>query len=139
KLSITGVFPNIGGNAGAVTATISGTGSHNGATVQLSGGGQNIPGTGVTVCCEGRLTTATFDLTTASPGLYDVVVTNPDQTSAKLSKGFTVQEGGAADVRLEIAQTGAVPGLNSTYIITASNVGNIDLEDFSIENFIEPW
>jgi len=56
-----------------------------------------------------------------------------------LPQGFTVQTGGAADIRLAIAGTGAKPRANSTYIITASNVGSIDSQEFSIENFVEPW
>jgi Beta-propeller repeat len=138
-ISITGITPNTGGNAGQVTPEIVGTGFHFGATTQLNCGGNQIPGTNVTISADGRILQATFDLTGAAPGVCDVVVTDPDQISARLPQGFTVQDGGAADVRVAIAQTGAVPGLNSTYIITVSNVGNIDLEDFSIDNFIEPW
>jgi hypothetical protein len=138
-ISITGIVPNTGGNAGQVTPEIVGTGFHFGATTQFNCGSSQVPGKGVIIGVDGRTLQATFDLTSLLPGSCDVVVTNPDKTTAKLSQGFTVQDGGSADVRLAIAQTGAVPGLNSTYIITASNVGNIDLQDFSIENFIEPW
>ena len=138
-ISISAILPNVGGNAGNVTPQILGTGFHNGATAQLACGGTNVPGSNVSVSAGGQIVTATFDLTSTTPGMCDVVVTNPDLSSARLSQGFTVQQGGAADVRLNKTATGSVPGLNTVYGITACNAGNIDSPPVVLSEFIEPW
>jgi hypothetical protein len=132
-LSITGIEPNSGGNAGTVSPEILGSGFHAGATVQLNCGGQPIIGTSVTVGAGGRLLDNTFDLTTASPGICDVVLKNPDGTSATLTKAFTVQQGGVASFRVtklgtparKPARVGAGP-TDVTYVIAVSNIGNIN-------------
>lgn len=61
-LSVTGVTPNSGGNAGTVSPAIYGTGFHNGATAQLNCG-QGILGQNSVVSANGRLLNITFDLT----------------------------------------------------------------------------
>jgi len=48
---------------------------------------------------------ATFDLTGASPGAWDVVVTNPDATSRTLAAGFTVRPGVGADIWADVVGT----------------------------------
>jgi hypothetical protein len=138
-LSITAILPNFGGNAGSVTPQIFGTGFHNGASTKIACGQMNVPGSNVSVSAGGQILTATFDLTTTAPGTCDVVVTNPDMTSAQLSQGFTVQQGGAVDVILTMTATGALAGSNSTYNIAATNIGNIDSPSFVIIDLIEPW
>ena len=98
-LSIIGMLPDFGGNAGSVTPQIIGTGFHNGATAKLACGQTNVPGSNSSVSGNGQILTATYDLTQTAPGVCDVVVTNADMNSAKLSNGFTVQQGGAPDLR----------------------------------------
>ncbi len=131
-ISISGIVPNAGGNAGQVTPEIVGTGFHLGATTQLNCGVNQVPGTNVTISANGQILQATFDLTSSSPGTCDVVVTNPDQTSAKLGGGFTVQQGGAPNIQVQkigtLAIKGDNPPINVTYQIVASNLGNIDVE-----------
>jgi hypothetical protein len=130
-LSILGMVPTAGGNAGTVTPQITGTGFHAGATAQLKCGSA-IVGANVSIGPGGRLLNTTFNLTAASPGTCDLVITNPDGTSATLSQAFTVQQGGAPNIRIEITgaarQTSEKPGTPTNAIIfaTASNIGNVD-------------
>jgi hypothetical protein len=138
-LSIQGIAPNAGGNAGQVTPEMVGTGFHNGATAKLDCGGNQVIGSNVTITGFGRIVRATFDLTSSSPGSCDVVVTNPDQTSAKLAQGFTVQQGGAPDLHTQKIGTVAVPGFNMTYLITVENRGNVDAPDMTLSEYLEPW
>lgn len=70
-------------------AVIDGGNFENGATVELRLGTDVISGTDVVVQ-DDRTITATFDLSGAAPGDYDVVVTNPDTSSAALENGFRV-------------------------------------------------
>ena len=109
-LSITGITPTAGGNAGQVTPEIVGTGYHSGASAQLNCGGNPVKGQNVSVSAGGRILNATFDLTATAPGTCDVMVTNPDQTSAKLTRGFTVVKGGAPQLWLQLY---APPAINS--------------------------
>ena len=136
-LSITGITPTSGGNAGTITPAIYGTGFHNGATAQLNCG--SVVGQNSTVSAGGQLMNTTLDLTSTSPGTCDVVVTNPDGTSAMLSNGFTVQQGGAPDIRVRQFTDGTRIGSNATYFVTLSNVGNVDGPPLLGAEDIQPW
>jgi len=107
-LSISSVSPTAGGNAGTVTPEIFGSGFHAGVSAELKCGGHSIPGTNATVGTMGRVLNATFDLTTLQPGVCDVVVTNPDGTSATSASAFAVQQGGAANVLISKVGTPAI-------------------------------
>ena len=126
-ISILGITPTTGGNAGQVSPEIVGAGFHFGATAQLNCGGSPVVGQNVTISAGGRILDATFDLTATAPGTCDVVVTNPDQTSAKLAQGFTVQQGGAANLWTTVAGhslgTGHPP---SPFVVTVGNSGKVD-------------
>lgn len=54
-------------------------------------GEADIPGTDVSVAADGGSLTATFDLTGAEAGSWDVVVMTPDLQTATLPAGFTVE------------------------------------------------
>jgi hypothetical protein len=77
------VQPDHGGNAGAVTLHMTGSGVQNGASVTLTGLGDHIVASNVTIT-QGSDLTATFDLTVASSGTRNVVVTNPTQRALVL-------------------------------------------------------
>jgi hypothetical protein len=136
-LSITAIVPTSGGNAGTLSPQVIGTGFHQGATVTLNGPAQ-IPAASVVVGTEGQTIGTTFDLTGAPPGAYNVVVTNPDNTVATLSNAFTVQQGGTPKVLINLSglvrrtapyeQTAAAT--NASYIVSLSNIGNIDTAGF---------
>jgi hypothetical protein len=126
QLTVNQASPNHGGNAGTATVALTGTGFQSGAQVKLTGSGADILGTNTQVLDVGYLTT-TFDLTGATPGIRDVVITNPDGTSATLTGGFTVEQGGAPQISVSIVGRDKIRiGTNQTFYVTLSNSGNID-------------
>ncbi len=103
SLTITGITPGTGGNAGQVTSTIVGGGFLPGATVELNCPGQpSIVGTNIIVSSDGRTITATFNLTAAAPGGCSVEVTNPNGASISQAQDFTIEQGGAPQVWVDI-------------------------------------
>jgi hypothetical protein len=119
------VFPAKGGNAGAVSVRISAPGIKMGATAKLTGIGPDIPGSNF-ASPSPRVVTATFDLTGVPPGVRDVVVINPDSSVITLQAAFTVEIGGAPNVRIRKGGTTAVPGRVLDYFIIIENTGNVD-------------
>jgi hypothetical protein len=91
--TVTGIAPTEADNDAPVNVVISGTNFVEGAVVSLVMDGAVIPGTSVTVISPTQIS-ATFDLTGAAVGVYDVVVTNagPLQPTDALPDGFTVEE-----------------------------------------------
>lgn len=89
---VTSSTPNTGLNTGAVNITdLEGLGFVSGATVKLSKtGAPDIVATSVNVLGFTQIA-CRVDLTGASAGQWDIVVTNPDGQSGKLANGFTVQ------------------------------------------------
>ena len=103
SLTITGITPSTGGNAGQFTSTIVGGGFLPGATVELNCPGQpSIVGTNIIVSSDGRTMTATFNLTAAAPGGCGVEVTNPNGASLSQAQDFTIEQGGAPQVWVDI-------------------------------------
>lgn len=145
-LSVTGVTPNVGGNAGQVTPEIVGTGFHNGAVAKLDCGGKGVIGTNVTITAAGRIISATFDLTSSAPGMCDVVITNPDNTSATLAHSFTVQQGGQAIITNIKSGTSAQKpphnhpewGTHASFDIILANKGNIDMLGSILVEYLDP-
>jgi hypothetical protein len=145
-LSITSITPSAGGNAGTVSPQIFGTGFHAGAVASLSCNGQPIGGVNLSVGPGGRFLNTTFDLTSASPGTCDVVITNPDGTSVTLSQAFAVQEGSAPQVLLSttgIAVRQAPPEValapsKAIFFATATNNGNVDAVNTLIAAELNP-
>ncbi|HLK66557.1 MAG TPA: SBBP repeat-containing protein [Bryobacteraceae bacterium] len=133
-LSITGIVPSFGGNAGTVSPQIVGSGFHAGVIAHLNCGGQSVVGANVSVGPGGRLLNTTFDLTVASAGPCNVVVTNPDGTLVTLPQAFTVQQGGAPNIRLYLTglEVRKVPvevslgPADAVELVTVSNTGSID-------------
>jgi hypothetical protein len=125
------IQPNHGGNTGTVTVNVIGSGIQGGATVKLTGLGNDILGSSVTIV-NGSNFTATFDLSGAPSGARSLVVTNPDGTTAALANGFTVEEGGASDIHVDIIGLDKIRiGRAQTYFLAVSNTGNLDgIADF---------
>jgi len=135
------IKPDKGGNAGSVTVKVHGFEFQTGATVKLTRPGHDdIIGSPVSVIINapGNIITTTFHLVGQDPGVLDVVVTNPDGSEARLPQGFTIEEGGAPDIRVHKIGTPPFLGLTSTYFITAENVGNIDAENMQILELLDP-
>lgn len=126
-LSITGILPNAGGNAGTLSPEIIGSGFHAGATVALVVGLTQILGSSVTVGSEGRTIATSFNLIGVSAGNYDLVITNPDGTSVRLPQGFTVLQGGSPQVWVDIVGPSTVrTGEPHTFDIVVGNSGAVD-------------
>lgn len=90
-LTVTTVTPNTGVKNTSVTISgLTGTGFLPGATVELQRSGEtSITATSVVRVSATEITCA-VDLTDALPGVWDVVVTNPDTLTGTLAGGFTV-------------------------------------------------
>src|SRR5579859_2417123 len=134
QLQISQSLPNQGGNAGAVTAEIIGNDFAQGAQAKLIGIGPDIIGTNVTLFGSSGLQ-ATFDLTGTAPGARNVVITNPDGTSATLAGGFSVESGGAAELSADVlvrprylANSPTVP-----FYVVVHNTGLIDAENVRLD------
>jgi 6-phosphogluconolactonase (cycloisomerase 2 family) len=125
------VIPNQGGNTGNVTVQVTGSGFETGASVMLTGPGAAIVGTATSVSSSSFLTT-TFTMVGAPPGPRTVVVTNPDNTLVSLPAGFTIEQGGAAVLSMEIIGRNQIRvGQSQTFYLVVSNSGNVDgLVDF---------
>jgi len=129
QLSLSSIAPNKGGDMGSVTANIYGANIKPGATVKLARSGQaDITGTNVSVAPNNLFITATFDLTNKQQGAWDVVVTNPDHTTATLNGGFTIIPGIVAKVTLSLI--GRFSALREVYIPRyATKSSNVHAQD----------
>lgn len=120
------ISPDHGGNAGSVTVVISSNGIQSGAAVKLTGSGTDIVGTNTAVS-NGSVITTTFDLIGAAPGTRNVVISNPDGTSTTLPSAFTVDQGGASQISVDILGRNQIRfGSPQTYYLVVSNTGNVD-------------
>jgi probable HAF family extracellular repeat protein len=120
------VYPTHGGNAGKATVLIVSPGFVPSA-IQLVGG-TTISGSAISV--PAFLPTAvqvTFDLTGVLPGVYSLALTQGSSAPINLSNVFTVDQGGAPDVRISVAGFPQLrAGLQESYYVEAENVGNVD-------------
>lgn len=128
EFSVSSVQPNTGGNTGTVVAMVFGNGFEGGATVKLKRAGEpDIVGNPTTA--NGSVISTTFDLTGKATGSWDVVVMNPDGTSKTMAGAFTIEEGRAPELWVDILgrpffRTGRrVPG---KYFVLFGNRGNVD-------------
>ncbi len=99
-------------------AVIDGERFQTGATVRLERGGSSFVATSSSVQGETTIT-ATFDLSGAATGDYDVIVENPDSTSATLTDGFRVVT--ANRVRLTTSMGDIVLALVDDAPVTTAN------------------
>jgi len=122
------VSPNAGGDTGNVSVQINSVGFEQGATVSLVMTGQpSIPGNPIAVGANGTTIATTFNLTGATQGAWDVVVTNPDGTSQTLPQGFTIQAGTEPQIWVDIVGIDLiVPGRAQPFQIFYGNTGNVD-------------
>ena len=78
-------------------------------TLAILQGGSPVTATSVTVSSPMKIT-CTFNLTNLMPGLYRIVVTNPDGQTGMLENGFTV--------------TGVTPTVTETSVLTPLSSGD---------------
>jgi sugar lactone lactonase YvrE len=124
------IYTNQGGNTGQVSVRVTTDVDFSlvaGAQITLSATGKNgILGANVSVLSPHYLTT-TFDLTGATPGVYDVVITQPGSPTRTLPKAFTVEQGGASNLTAQVIGRSAIRGgIPQTYFVLASNTGTVD-------------
>ncbi|HLK66778.1 MAG TPA: hypothetical protein VKU19_25265 [Bryobacteraceae bacterium] len=125
-VAISLLLPGHGGNAGQVTTQIYGCAFNPAAQVRLTGLGADITG-GNTMVTGATALTTTFDLTGAAAGVRNVVITNPDGTTATLTGGFTVEQGGAPQIWVDIIGRNVIRiGTAQTYYLECGNRGNVD-------------
>jgi hypothetical protein len=125
--SLTRITPNTGENTGPVNVTITGNNFQKGATAKLTKSGQgDIPGTNLNVTAN--QITGTFDLTGQTPGMWDVVVTNPDGQVGRLTNGFTITPPVVHDMALtqfSVAPNPVQRGGKVTFRVTVKNAGTV--------------
>jgi uncharacterized repeat protein (TIGR01451 family) len=148
-LTVTGIQPASGPNNGPLTgAVVSGTGFEAAATVDLVRSAEVVPGTNLVVNTGADTISADFDLDGATPGLWDVRVTNPDSQVATLADGFTVLDATLPDLWIsKTAEESTIePGSWLTYTIAISNEGYVtatgvtftDTLPSGVTTFVEP-
>jgi uncharacterized repeat protein (TIGR01451 family) len=93
--------------------------------VQMSGGG--------------RVISATFDLRGHAVGVRDLMIINPGPVSRAVPNAFTIEHGGAADVRISKTGTTPVRGRILDYFIVVENRGTIDSGPRMLTEALEPW
>lgn len=127
-LGVTTVAPTHAGNEGSAILAIGGGGFVDGATVALRRAGHaDIVADPVVVDGGGASLAASFALTGADLGAWDVVVTNPDDTSVALPASFLVEDIVAPDVFAAVLGRSAVrPGVPARYTIRYGNEGNVE-------------
>ncbi len=93
-LSLAVVAPSSAGNTAQATLRISGAGIRDGATAKLTrAGSPDLDAFFPLADPAGGSLRATFDLAGVAPGSWNVVVTNPDATTATLAAAFEVRAG----------------------------------------------
>lgn len=127
QFRISNIFPNKGGDIGTVSTLIHGRQFKDGATVTLLRSGEIIVGAPVIVSEDGRTINATFDLTRHTQGLWDVVVRNPNDSTAVLADGFTIEKGRVSEVWVDVLGRNVIRlGRPTRYTIVYGNNGNVD-------------
>jgi hypothetical protein len=128
QFMLAGVLPNHGGNTGTVTPAIIGAGFAPGATAKMvCPGHPEILGGSPTVAAAGNTLTTSFDLRASTPGACDLVITNSTGESLTSAGAFTIEQGGAPDVWIQIDGWNKLRGGRpQAYSMTYGNRGNVD-------------
>jgi hypothetical protein len=126
-LEVQRIAPASGGNGGQVTVIIAGAGFA-GPKVKLTAAGQpDVAGEFAQVDLSGERLEVTFDLTGATPGPRDVVVTDADGQTATLKGAFTVVAGGAPQVWADVLiRPDILLDAQTPITVTYGNTGNVD-------------
>ncbi len=126
--SLFSIWPDRGGNSGAVVALVYGSGFAPGATVKLTRAGQaDIVGNPMQGDVGGAAIAATFDLVGQAIGSWDVVVRNPDGTSKTLAAGFAIEAGRAPELWVDILGPRLLrSGRPARLTLLYGNRGNVD-------------
>jgi len=124
---VSDIFPAIGGDIGSISVLIGGDGFEQGAKVGLVNDGQLIEGNPVVVSDNARFINTTFDVKGRAQEFWDVVVTNPNDSTAILVDGFTVEEGREPQIWIDIIGRNVVrQGTVAASLLIFSNSGNVN-------------
>lgn len=122
------VYPDHGGNTNVVSVKIYGHFFQPGATVALLNATHpTIFSDSVLVDSEGTIARCLFDLAGTDTALYDVMLTNPDMTTTLYPQSFSIVQGTAPDLWVNIIGRG-LNRLNApyTFMIAYGNDGTVD-------------
>lgn len=141
--TVTSITPSLGENVGLVSITnLVGNDFQPGATVKLVKMGQtDIDATNVAVVDSTQIT-CDLDLSRAPPGLWDVVVTNPDAQSGTLPSGFTVYSSVSLDLSLgrNLISLSLEPLDPATEEVLSSIAGDYDqILAYDGCDLVDPW
>jgi len=127
-LSVSGAQPSSGGNAGAIEALVYGSGFETGATVSLHRAGQqDVPASPAMLDDGGSVIAATFDLTGKATGAWDIVVANPDGTTASRTGAFSIVNANDQQVWIDFVGPSSIRvGWSNSYIVLFGNRGTAD-------------
>jgi hypothetical protein len=131
----TAVVPSIGGDAGQVTVTVSGSAFNPTSIVSLSGSGfPPITGSTPIVSADGASLTTIFDLTGQPDGVRDVVISTPGLPTVTLSEAFSIEPARPpGQVWADIVGRGAIRvGETQEFTILYGNRGDVDALDVPI-------
>jgi CSLREA domain-containing protein len=125
---IDNVQPKTAGAGGRVTVSVQGSGFAGGSTVALKKrGGPTVLPLQTLLGVDTFSIAAVFDLTKASIGAYDVVVTKPDGSSTALAGGFAVEQAIKPDIYLYVyGNTVGRPEKPAYYFVVYGNRGNVE-------------
>jgi MYXO-CTERM domain-containing protein len=124
---IDSVTPDNGGNAGEVTVSVSGRFLQGAAALRLVGaGGEKTETTELTEVEGGTRLRGTLDLVGLAAGAADVIVEKESGEEVVLEDAFVVEEGGAADLWVEVVAPPMRVARESTVLVTYGNRGKID-------------
>jgi hypothetical protein len=138
-LSLLGTLPSVGGNSGTVTVTASGTGFQDGSVLKLVCQGQPDILPAASIAIDAAHIVATFDLTGSAPGTCGFGVLNPDGTSASLADVFTIENGGAAQLSINVGGPSKVRvGAPATFDVVVTNSGTVDADFVTVQANIFP-
>lgn len=124
------IRPASGGDTGSVSVRIHGTGFAQGATVKLVRAGEpDIAGDGIaTVGASGSTIDTTFDLRHKPRGAWDVLVTTLHGVPVSLPDGFTIEEGSAPRLWVDVVGLPVIrTGVSQDYWVAYGTTGNVDV------------
>ena len=126
--TVTSLSPARAGNVGSAVVNVAGGGFVPGTVVALRRTGQaDIVGSDVVVDAAGAALAASFDLTGAPTGPWDIVATNPDTISAALPASFTVEAAAAPDLHASVIGSRYLRiGFPARYTVFYENRGNAE-------------
>src|SRR5208282_2438968 len=138
-LGIASVSPVNIGNNGQVTITLAGARFQPGAVVSLVAGTNTYPAQ-TNIFVSATTVQGRFMFTNATDGTYDVVLTNPDATVARLSQGVAIEtatapEAAAFNGPVNLETRRGLPFRWNGYV---QNVGNVDIPYLSVATVTDP-